>query len=99
MNIILTPEIERVLSDLAEKQGTTIELIALKTLRERFFSKEIKSLRRTTKQQFEAKTLADLLTGYIGKIDSGKIVKGGTQMSKNTGLTELLKDGNDNSKQ
>jgi len=33
MNITLTPEIERVLSDLAEKQGTTIEMLALNASR------------------------------------------------------------------
>ncbi len=85
MNITLTPEIERVLSELAEQQGTTIKLLALKTLRERLLSKETKLLRRTTIQQFEVKTLADRLTGYIGKIDSSEIIKGGAQMSKSIG--------------
>ncbi|MDM8515213.1 hypothetical protein QUF76_03350 [Desulfobacterales bacterium HSG16] len=77
MNIALTPEIEQVLGDIAEKQGTTIELLALKTLQERFFSKREKNFKRTLKQQVEPKTLADLLVGYIGRIDSSEIVNGG----------------------
>ena len=38
MVISLTPDIEQALNELAEKQGTTIELLALKALRERFFT-------------------------------------------------------------
>lgn len=38
MNIKLTPEIERVLIEIAEKQGATAELLAIRTLRECFFS-------------------------------------------------------------
>ena len=34
MVINLTPDIEPVLNELAEKQGTTIELLVLKTLRQ-----------------------------------------------------------------
>jgi len=43
-------------------------------------------------EQPKAKTLADLLTGYTGKIDSSEIVKGGAQMSKNAGkkFSEIL---------
>jgi hypothetical protein len=94
MNIRLTPEIEKVLGDLAEKQGTSIELLAIQTLRQRFLADEMQSLGRTMKRPHDAKTLADLLCGYIGIIDSGEILKGGAQMSKNTGkkFTELLMD-------
>ena len=34
----VTPDIEQALNELAEKQGTIIELLALKALRERFFT-------------------------------------------------------------
>ncbi len=85
MNITLTPEIEKVLGELAEEQGTTVELLALKTRRERFFSKEIKSLNETAGRQSDSKNLADLLAGYIGSIDSGDIADGGAWMSKNIG--------------
>ena len=92
MLISLTPEIEKGLSDIAQKQGTTVELLALKTLRERFLSKKLEPLQRTTRPQYEAKTLADLLTGYIGSIDSSEFVKGGARMSQRTGeqLTDIL---------
>jgi hypothetical protein len=44
MNITLTPDIERFANDLAKKQGTDVESIVLKTLRECFFfaHKEVK---------------------------------------------------------
>ncbi|CAK8719721.1 hypothetical protein GCAAIG_09230 [Candidatus Electronema halotolerans] len=80
MNITLTPDIEQVLRQAAIKQGATVESIVLKTLRECFFQKE-------SKQQNCSKmnSLADMLEGYIGTIDSGEIIQGGAQMSKNSG--------------
>jgi len=92
MVITLTPEIEQALNELAEKQGTTIESLALNTLRERLFVPKAKPIRRTTNKQQSAKTLADLLTGYIGVIDSSEFIKGGAQMSINTGkkFTDIL---------
>ncbi len=79
MNITLTPEIEQILNQIARKQGATVESIVLKTLRECFFQKETKKPERSEKHN-----LADMLEGYIGKIDSGGIVQGGAQMSTNT---------------
>lgn len=40
MDIKLTPKIEQVLIEIAEKQGTTAELLAIRTLRECFFQKK-----------------------------------------------------------
>jgi hypothetical protein len=86
MNITLTPDIERFANDLAKKQGTDVESIVLKTLRECFF----RTQRSKTVEQPES--LADLLTGYVGAIDSGELAQGGLQLSENSGkrFTELL---------
>ncbi len=92
MVITLTPEIETTLNELAEKQGTTIELLALRTLRERLSVLKAKSVRTEKGRQKRAKTLADMLKGYIGIFDSSEFVKGGAQMSVNTGrkFAEIL---------
>jgi len=80
VNITLTPDIEQVLSQVAKKQGATVESIILKTLRECFFQKESKKTERS-----EMNNLADMLKEDIGTIDSGEIVQGGARMSTNTG--------------
>ena len=86
MNITLTPEIERVLTELATKQGTTAELLAIRTLRECFFPKvKIKPKKKNEEILSDTKNLAELLSGYIGIIDSGEVTDGGARMSENTG--------------
>ena len=80
MNITLTPDIEQVLRQAAKKQGATVESIVLKTLRECFFQKESGKQERP-----EMNSLADMLQGDIGAIDSGEIVQGGARMSENSG--------------
>lgn len=94
MNITLTPDIEKALGEFAEKQGTTVELLALKTLRERFFPKETEFLKEPAGRRSERKSLADLLAGFIGSIDSGDIADGGARMSENTGkkFGEILRE-------
>ncbi len=82
MNLTLTPDIERALSKAARTQGTDIESVILKTLRECFLSKP-RNIRQATPDQ--PKNLADMLTGYTGRIDSGELAKDGTQLSENTG--------------
>lgn len=83
MVITLTPEIEQALNELAEKQGTTIELLALRTLQERLFLSKSKQLVRKSRKRQPQKTLADFLSGYVGVFDSSELVKGGAQMSRN----------------
>ena len=80
MNITLTPDIEQVLRRAARKQGATVESIVLKTLRECFFQKENKKQDCSTMN-----SLADMLQGDIGTIDSGEMVQGGARMSENSG--------------
>jgi hypothetical protein len=92
MVITLTPEIEKALHEIAEKQGTTVELVALKTLRERLFTSKPQSVVPESERQQTPKTLADFLTGYTGVLDSSEFGKDGVQMSKNTGkkLADIL---------
>ncbi|WP_417908943.1 hypothetical protein [Candidatus Electronema sp. PJ] len=93
MNITLTPEIERVLSDLAEKEGTDVESVALRTLRECFLLKKRKPVKSVSEKKAEPRNLADLLGGYIGRIDSGELAEGSSgQLSTRTGekLTKIL---------
>jgi hypothetical protein len=90
MVINLTPDIELILNELAEKQGTTIELLVLKTLRQYLLTS--KTAQKVSINRQKAKTLADSLAGLVGVIDSSEFVKGGAQMSthKNSKLTEIL---------
>jgi hypothetical protein len=87
MNITLTPDIEQVLRQAAKKQGATVESIVLKTLRECFFQKKNKKQDCSTMN-----SLADMLQGDIGTIDSGEIVEDGARMSENSGkrFAEIL---------
>lgn len=82
MVITLTPEIEQALNELAEEQGTTIEIVALKALQEHLFLS--KPLLQKSKTWHSQRTLADFLDGYVGVFDSSEFVKGEAQMSKNT---------------
>ena len=67
MTITLTPEIERVLTARASRQGTTPEQMALHDLTELYAEAE------TDKPDpFEGKTLADVLAGHIGTIRSSE---------------------------
>jgi hypothetical protein len=90
MVINLTPDIEPVLNELAEKQGTTIELLVLKTLRQ--YLLPTKTTQKASINQQKAKTLADSLAGLVGVIDSSEFIKGGAQMSihKKAKFTEIL---------
>uniref|UniRef100_Q3AT02 Uncharacterized protein n=1 Tax=Chlorobium chlorochromatii (strain CaD3) TaxID=340177 RepID=Q3AT02_CHLCH len=79
MVITLTPEFEQALHKIAEHNGTTVELLVLKTLQENLlFCKPQKTLFRKSE-----KTLADFLVGYVGVFDSDELVKSGAQMSTN----------------
>jgi hypothetical protein len=77
MVITLTPEIEQTLNELAEKQGTTIELLALSAIREK--------IARIKNRKRKVKTLADRLAPYIGVISSSEFVPGGANMSVDSG--------------
>ncbi len=65
MTITLTPEIERALTARANQQGTTPELLALHDLQELYAESP-------APDPFEGKSLADVLAGHIGVINSRK---------------------------
>jgi len=76
MVITLTPELEKALAERAKRLGTTPESLALNSLRERFVPVN------TTPAQG---TMADFLADYIGILHSTDYIKGGAQMSEDSG--------------
>ncbi len=78
VTITLTPELEQVVTERAQKQGTTPELLTLDKLNEQF-------LPATPSASSDEGTLADYLGEFIGCLDSGELVPGGARMSENIG--------------
>ena len=76
MVITLTPDLEKALAERARKLGTTPETLALDSLRERFAPTPLPKLQGT---------MADFLKDFIGVLNSSEFVKGGAQMSVDTG--------------
>lgn len=89
MNITLTPDIEKALAEHALKQGTSLEVLALHALRERFVS-SVATRAAADKQG----TLFDYLADHLGVLSSSEYISGGARMSENCGkkfATGLLK--------
>nr|VFK63720.1 MAG: hypothetical protein BECKTC1821F_GA0114240_11042 [Candidatus Kentron sp. TC] len=82
MLITLTPEIEQALNEYAEKQGTTIESLALGAIREKF---PCHQWIRQESRKPKVETLADRLAPYIGVISSSEVVPGGANLSVDGG--------------
>lgn len=80
MDITLPPDIEQALVEQAHRQGTTPELLALDSLRQRFLLHAPPDGPDTSTQ-----TLADFLGPYIGVLHSREHVPGGADMSDDTG--------------
>lgn len=80
MQIIVTDDIERSLTEKASQQGTTPEMLAIDALRKQFVSPS-----NAEPDMAEAQNLAEFLGDYIGSISSGEHAPGGAQMSKDTG--------------
>ena len=80
MDIAVPPEIERALVEEARRLGTTPELLAVDSLREKFMLSE------TEGQLMEGYgSLADFLSDHIGVLHSGEFVTGGARMSEESG--------------
>ncbi len=79
MTINLPPEIEDPLTEEARRRGTTPELLAVDSLRERFV--------QPPKQPDAngAQTLYDVLKDHIGTISSSENVPGGARLSEDCG--------------
>ena len=88
VTITLPPDLEQVVTERAEQQGTTPELFVLEELRGRYLN----APSVTVTGQTEGETMADFFAGYAGTIDSREIVPEGLHLSKNTGrkFTEIM---------
>ena len=80
MDISVPLEIERVLVEEARRLGTTPELLAVDSLRERFM------LSGTEESSIPGQgTLADFLQDHIGVLHSSEFIAGGARMSEESG--------------
>jgi len=82
LTVTLTPDLEKVISECAEQQGTTPELYVLDELRTRYLPVTPASKDADASQ---GETMADFFDGYAGTIDSREFVPGGAQLSQDTG--------------
>lgn len=80
MIVTLTPDLESALAEVARRQGTTPELLALDCLRERFLPAGAPE----TPTDGQG-TLADFLGNHIGVLSSSEHVPGGAQMATDSG--------------
>jgi hypothetical protein len=80
MEITLPPDIERVLTEEANKRGTTPELLALDSLRQRFLVEPLPAAPADGEG-----TLAEFLAAHIGVLHSSEQVPGGARMSEDSG--------------
>lgn len=83
MKITVPPDLERALAARAQQIGTTPELLALDSLRERFAPAEAEEADEANVDT--QRTLADLLKGSVGVLHSSEQVPGGAAMSEDTG--------------
>lgn len=80
ITITLSPELERVVTERAEKQGTTPELYSLEDMNERYLSKL-----PTATEEPANETMADFFEGYAGTVNSREMMPEGAHLSKDTG--------------
>ena len=88
MRIMLTPDMERMLTEQARKLGITPEQLVVDSLKERFASASASAVSETQG------TLADFLHEHIGVLDSREYIPSGACMSEDSGkkfATGLLK--------
>jgi hypothetical protein len=83
MKITVPPDIERSLTVQADQLGTTPELLALDSLREKFPPSESAGLEEAP-QGKEPQNLADFLRGYVGVLHSSELVPRGAAMSQDS---------------
>ena len=75
LTITLTPELEKVITEKAELQGTTPELLTLESLNQMYASPVSET------NSIGGATLADYLGDFVGCIHSSENIPGGAQMS------------------
>jgi hypothetical protein len=79
ITITLPPELEQVVTEQAQQQGTTPELLALDKFRGLFQPAP------ETQEPPVERCMADFFSEFIGSIHSSEIVPGGANLSENTG--------------
>ena len=77
VTVTLPGELEKLVIEKAQQQGTTPEMLVLDELRQRFISE-------APPVPAEA-SLAEFLGDFVGCIHSGELVPGGAQMSTDSG--------------
>jgi hypothetical protein len=82
MKITVPPDIERSLTARANQLGTTPELLALDSLRERFPPPSESAAAEEAPERKAPQNLADFLRGYVGVLHSSELVAGGAGMSE-----------------
>jgi hypothetical protein len=79
LTLTLPPELEAALAEEARRKGTTVELLTLAALQERF-------LKPAPAPSLPAgATLADALADYIGAVNTKEQYPEGSTLSENTG--------------
>jgi hypothetical protein len=79
VTITLPLELEKAVTEEAAQKGTTVELLTLDVLQERFLRPS------STKHLPEGATLGDALKDYIGAINTRDKYPDGSTLSENTG--------------
>jgi hypothetical protein len=87
VTITLPPELERTITEQAQRNGTTPELFLLDDLWERFMTEK-----QPEPPVVEGQTMADFLKDYIGCVDSSETYPEGSRLSEDTGrkFAELM---------
>ena len=83
VTITLPPELEKNITERANRQGTTPELWSLKTLYQSVQSDL--STQSESESIPEGETMLDFFAGYVGVLNSSEFIPGGAQMSKDIG--------------
>ena len=83
VTIVLPLDLAQTITERAQRNGTTPELLVLETLHQEFGTEVAPSANEGT--------LADFLGDYIGCLDSGEVIPGGARMSEN--ISERFAEG------
>jgi hypothetical protein len=80
VTITLPPELEQIVIERAEQQGTIPELYLLDELRGRYLPE-----RPSENNEQDNETMADFFEGYAGTVNSREIIPNGVHLSQDTG--------------
>ena len=83
VTITLPPELERVVTERAKRQGITPELWTLDKLSQSLQAEL--AVKPAPEPASEGGSMLDFFAGYVGVLHSNEFVPGGAQMSQDTG--------------